>query len=161
SRRADDRWFCWEQPDRDGFALAGVGSVAEAVSRGPDRFEDVARITSETMHGRLADEPDELPAGAGPVFVGGFAFDADGASAPHWSSFEPAMAFVPEPPLLRRSDRTFLTVATIAGEGAVDRVRARLAALRTDALPLADPHPTGRPAIASVKPPRHYEDAVE
>jgi hypothetical protein len=31
SRMAGDRWFCWEQPDRDGFALAAVGSAHEAV----------------------------------------------------------------------------------------------------------------------------------
>ncbi len=35
SRMAGDRWFCWEQPDDDGFALAGLGSAHEAVSRGP------------------------------------------------------------------------------------------------------------------------------
>jgi isochorismate synthase len=161
SRRADDRWFCWEQPDRDGFALAGVGSAAEAVSRGSGRFDDVGRIAAEVMCDRLADEPDELPAGAGPVWVGGFAFDADGAGAAQWSSFEPAMAFIPELALVRRGRQTFLTVAALTGEGVVETARARLAALRTHALPLADPHPTGRAVIASVKPPRHYEDAVE
>jgi len=28
----------WEQPERDGFALAGLGAAAELVSRGQDRF---------------------------------------------------------------------------------------------------------------------------
>jgi isochorismate synthase len=161
SRRADDRWFCWEQPDRDGFALAGVGTAAEAISRGPRRFDDVARVAAETMRGRLADEPDELPAAAGPVWVGGFAFDGNGAKAAHWASFEPAMAFIPELAIVRRGERTFLTVSAVAGDEAATRVRARLAALRANPLPLADPHPTGRTAIASVKPPHHYEDAVE
>ena len=41
SRLASDRWFSWEQPDR-GFALAGLGAAAEIVSRGPDRFADLA-----------------------------------------------------------------------------------------------------------------------
>ena len=44
ARLAGDRWFCWEEPD-DGFALAGVGSASEVVSRGPERFgERCARV---------------------------------------------------------------------------------------------------------------------
>jgi hypothetical protein len=92
---ADDRWFCWEQPDRDGFALATLGSAAEVISRGPGRFGDVAERCSEVMRDRLAAEPADLPAGAGPVWAGGFAFDADGASDPDWSSFAPALLVLP------------------------------------------------------------------
>ena len=44
SRLAADRWFAWEQPDRDGFALAGLGSVHEAVSRGNGRFDDLGSL---------------------------------------------------------------------------------------------------------------------
>ncbi|MGH2955673.1 MAG: hypothetical protein ACRDL6_01595, partial [Solirubrobacterales bacterium] len=65
SRRARERWFCWEQPDRDGFALAGLGTAHEAVSRGPGRFEDLTRECAELCRDRLADEPADLPAGAG------------------------------------------------------------------------------------------------
>ncbi|MDP9189518.1 MAG: hypothetical protein M3O25_09745, partial [Actinomycetota bacterium] len=43
SRMASDRWFCWEQPDNEGFALAALGSVREVISRGPGRFADVER----------------------------------------------------------------------------------------------------------------------
>ncbi len=160
SRRADDRWFCWEQPERDGFALAGVGVAASAISRGPSRFADVARTAAESMHGRLADEPTELPPGAGPVWVGGFAFDDEGAVAPHWSSFEPALAFLPELSIVRRRGEALLTVSVIAGPDAAARARSRLAGLRLDPLPLADPHPTRRASISSVKPPSHYEEAV-
>ncbi|HET7054666.1 MAG TPA: hypothetical protein VFI09_12200, partial [Solirubrobacterales bacterium] len=42
SRLASDRWFCWQQPDRD-FALAGMGVAREAASRGARRFAEVAR----------------------------------------------------------------------------------------------------------------------
>ena len=45
SRLAGDRWFCWEQPDRD-FALAGIVSTLHVVSRGEDRFTDTARRCS-------------------------------------------------------------------------------------------------------------------
>ena len=66
ARLARDRWFCWEQPDRDRFAIAALGSVGEAVSRGPERFSEVAATCAELVRGRVADEPEELPAGAGP-----------------------------------------------------------------------------------------------
>ena len=42
ARLASDRWFCWEQPDRD-FALAGMGVAREASSRGGRRFAEIAR----------------------------------------------------------------------------------------------------------------------
>ena len=35
TRRAEERYFVWEQPDRDGFALGGLGAAwtVEAVAR--------------------------------------------------------------------------------------------------------------------------------
>ena len=162
---AGDRWFCWEQPDRDGFALATLGSAAEVVSRGPGRFADVAERCSEVMRGRLADEPVDLPAGAGPVWAGGFAFDADGASDPDWSSFAPALLVLPEVSLLRQGERTLLTLCAIAGGGEAPeamraQLQARLASVRERPLPMADPHPTTRVRIASIRAPERYEDAV-
>ena len=43
SRRADERWFVWEQPDRDGFAIAALGA-AVTVDAVPaqDRFAQAA-----------------------------------------------------------------------------------------------------------------------
>jgi salicylate biosynthesis isochorismate synthase/menaquinone-specific isochorismate synthase len=163
ARMAGDRWFCWEQPERDGFALATLGTAAEVTTRGPDRFPETAAACAEIGHGRLAEEPDSLPAGAGPVWVGGFAFEEGGGEGPQWSSFPPASLTLPEVSLLRREGRTLLTAAAISGPGSDDagrRLAARLAALRSASLPLADPHPIGRASIASSLPPGHYEDAV-
>src|SRR3954468_19053788 len=42
SRRPDDRFFCFEQPDRDGFVLAGLGTAAIVEGRGSSRFGSVA-----------------------------------------------------------------------------------------------------------------------
>src|SRR5919201_5326645 len=160
SRRAGDRWFCWEQPDRDGFALATLGGAAEVVSRGPGRFDEVAAGCAEVVRDRAAVEPDDLPAGAGPVWVGGFAFTEHGGAAPHWSSFPPALLVLPELALLRRGGRTLLTVCALAGGGGgavLDRLAARLAVLRPAAFPPPDPHPTGRVRISSALPPDRYE----
>jgi isochorismate synthase len=165
SRLAGDRWFCWEQPDRDGFALAALGSAHEVVSRGPERFRDLVVACAEAARGRLSREPDGLPAGAGPVWVGGLAFAPDGGRTPQWSSFPPALMVMPELALHRAAGRTHLTLCALAGPG-VDpaassrRLRARLAALREASLPLADPHPTGEARIASVLPPGRFEESV-
>src|SRR4051812_36387435 len=42
SRRAGEDWFCFEQPDRDGAALAALGVVRRLRGAGPGRFEAVA-----------------------------------------------------------------------------------------------------------------------
>ena len=163
ARLASDRWFCWEQPDRDGFALAGLGSVAEVVSRGYGRFEDVARDCAELARGRVADEPDALPAGAGPVWVGGFAFAPEGGASAPWSSLPPALMVMPEISIRRSGGRTLLTVNALGGAdqaAILEALRARLASLGDRELPLADPHPSDKAVIASVAAPQRYERAV-
>ncbi len=164
SRMADDRWFCWEQPER-GLGLAGIGTAREVVSRGGRRFADVERGCAEAVRGLLADEPSGLPAGAGPLWVGGFAFDPDGARAPHWSSLPPALMFMPEIGLARSGDRAFLTVALFAGgageaDRSLERLRARLAGLRDAALPMRDPSPSGERRIVSARSPDAFESSV-
>jgi isochorismate synthase len=165
SRRADDRWFAWEQPERDGFALAGLGAAHEAISRGPERFADLVAECAATVRGRDADEPPDLPAGGGPVWVGGLAFSPAGAGSPHWSSFPPALLTLPEVSLLRQGGRTWLTLSAVTGggeqvDGLEGRLAARLASLRGDAMPLLDPVPGAPASITSVTPPGAYEDAV-
>lgn len=164
SRLASDRWFCWEQPDRE-FALATLGVAREATSRGSSRFQDVAGDCLHLVEGAIVDEPTGLPAGAGPVWTGGFAFDSEGATTPSWSSFAPASMCLPELSLCRSAGVSFLTVNAVVGpeEGAtcvVEKAAARVAALRHDPLPLLEPHLTGRPRIRSVHPPGEFEQAV-
>jgi salicylate biosynthesis isochorismate synthase/menaquinone-specific isochorismate synthase len=162
SRLASDRWFCWEQPDRDGFALAGLGSAHEVVVRGPERFKDAARECGAVLRDRIADEPDDLPFGAGPAWVGGFAFADHGGTASHWSGFPPGLLSLPELLLRREGGRTLATLSVVAGQGdeAVERLRLRLLALRAEPLPMLDPHPSAGSVIASVTPPSAYESAV-
>jgi salicylate biosynthesis isochorismate synthase/menaquinone-specific isochorismate synthase len=166
SRLASDRWFCWEQPDRE-FALAGLGVAHEASSRGEERFGDVAEECLRIGSGAMLDEPRGIPAGAGPVWLGGFAFAADGGSTSTWSSLAPASLVLPEVSLCRRAGRTFLTVNSVVQPGGdVERVGeglgSRLASLRLDAsLPLLDPHPTAHAEIRSARPPGEFEAAVE
>ncbi len=165
SRLASDRWFCWEQPDR-GFALAGLGTAHEATSRGAGRFRDVAAEVATIGRDPLLDEPPGLPAGAGPVWLGGFAFDPAGGGSSAWSSLAPGSLVLPELSLCRSGERCFLTVNALVGTGeepgrAEAAAAARLAGLRADEpLPLIDPHPTAHAEIRSARPPAQFEAAV-
>ena len=168
SRLASDRWFCWEQPDRE-FALAGLGVAHEASSRGPGRFEDVADECLRVTGDAVFEGPRGLPAGAGPAWLGGFAFEPDGGSTPTWSSLAPASLVLPEVSICRSGGRSFLTVNAIVRRGEGERLEqlgealgARLASLRlSETLPLLDPHPTARAEIRSARPPSEFEAAVD
>jgi menaquinone-specific isochorismate synthase len=166
SRLASDRWFCWEQPDR-GFALAGLGVAHEAASRGERRFADLAEECLRVGGDPLVEAPRDLPAGAGPAWLGGFAFDPEGGSTPTWSSLAPASLVLPEVSLCRSGERSYLTVNAVVGPGqgterVAEALAARLAGLRPEApLPLLDPHPTAHAEIRSARPPREFEAAVE
>ena len=162
SRLASDRWFCWEEPDR-GFSLATLGVAQAATSRGGDRFQDVARecLSGET----IADEPRDLPPGAGGVWAGGFAFDPEGGASSAWSSLPPASLVLPELSLCRTDGEAFLTVNAIVHPGddpdeKSASLSVRLSGLREDPLPLLDPHPTSRVEISSARPPGDFERMI-
>jgi salicylate biosynthesis isochorismate synthase/menaquinone-specific isochorismate synthase len=164
SREAGEPWFCLEQPDRDGWAVAALGSVRELEASGPDRFRVVARRWRELAAAAVADPP-EGPPGSGLIAVGAFAFAPDGGGSPEWEGFAPASLLVPELSLARSGDRTRLTLAvdvapddTLPDLGA--RIERRLQGLRDLPLPLLDPAPAGRYRVVSPMPPAHYEEAV-
>ncbi|MCW2951502.1 MAG: isochorismate synthase [Conexibacter sp.] len=179
SRRADEPWFCFEQPDRDGTALAALGCARAIEAHGAERFRIATRAWRALAAEAVADPPSG-PSGSGLVAVGGFAFAPEGGSAPQWSGFAPAQGsggatglrgfapaslVVPEVAFARRGDELQLTVAAHATaddtvEGLLERIDARLAGLRVAPLPLLDPAPHGRYDVVSAMPPEHYESAV-
>ncbi len=164
SRRGGEAWFCLEQPDRDGSAVAGIGSVRALEAVGPDRFARVARRWSSLAADAFADDPDGPP-GSGPLALGGFAFAPDGGGSPQWEGFAPASLVVPEVSLARAGERVSLTVnVDVAPDDTLEdlqaRVGARLGELRAAPLPLLDPAPAGQYKVLSPMPPSHYEEAV-
>jgi len=164
SRRLGERWFCFEQPDRDGSALAGLGCVRALEARGPDRFAAIARRWRSLAGAALTDEPDGPP-GSGLVGLGGFAFVPDGAASVRWDGFAPASLVVPEVSLARRTGLVTVTLnAEVAPDDTIDdvleRLRRRLGELRSAPLPLLDPAPAGAYKVLSPLPPAHFEEAV-
>jgi salicylate biosynthesis isochorismate synthase/menaquinone-specific isochorismate synthase len=167
-----DSWFCMEQPDRDGHAIAGLGVAARVMAMGPARFEDAARECRGLAGMAICgDDLVGLPAGAGPVFCGGFAFADGGGQSSEWNAFHPGLLLLPEVSIFRRAGRAWLTLATAVrttgpGPGAADpgyylgRLEKRFDSIQPAKLPLIDPHPVQPARVVGAAPPEHYEGAV-
>jgi isochorismate synthase len=169
ARRTDDRWFCFEQPDRNGYAVCGLGVAAVVETAGAKRFAEIAascrRLAARTFADDPAGDPDR-PAGSGPVFLGGFAFAADGGQAPEWGSLAPAQLVMPELSFARGGDVARMTVTVEVNaddtvEGSIERAAKRVSELTPAAMPMLDPDPSVRPRVVGAAPPSHYEEAVQ
>ena len=165
SRLATDRWFCWEQPDRDGMALAALGSAAEVVSRGEARFAEIAEDVRRLLRDAALEGAEGLPAGAGPVLTGGFSFADDGGREAQWSSLPPALLVLPEISLFRQAGACHLTLNAVVRPGedldaVAERLRRRIGALDDSQLGPQDPHRTTQPSITAPYPPGRYEELV-
>lgn len=162
ARRADDAWFCCEQPDR-GAAVAALGEVRRLEASGPERFAELARRWRRLVADALAQDCDGPP-GSGLAVFGGFAFAPDGGRSPLWRGFSPASLLVPEISLVSQGSQTWLTInLDVAPDDTPQDVRERLdrrMTLPEGELPLLDPDPVARREVVSVMPPAHYEEAV-
>ncbi len=164
SRRAGEPWFCFEQPDRGGRALAALGQAVDLRASGAERFAELAASWRELTGHAVQDQPAGGHA-AGPVAVGGFSFDPQGGHVPHWRAFGPASLVVPELSLARADGSATMTLAALVEPDddpteLLGRLCARAEELRQLPLPLLDPAPTGRFEVLSAMPPEHYEQAV-
>ncbi len=169
ARAHAERFFCMEQPGRDAYALCALGEAAVVSRDGSDRFEgaaaDCRRIGARTLDDDQAADPGRPP-GAGPVFVGGFAFAAGGGATPEWTGFDPAQLVLPELSIARKGDQARLTMTVAveprqgAGQEAVQRAARRAGELAPAVMPLMDPSPVTRARVSGAAAPSHYEDAV-
>jgi salicylate biosynthesis isochorismate synthase len=165
ARRPSDRFFCFEQPDRDGFAIAGLGTAALVQAGGAGRFADAAAGCRAFADRMILGDASAERAPFGPLWVGGFAFADDGGAAPEWSSLAPAQLVMPEVALARRGGeaRMAVTASVLPGDDpdvVLAGVEERLAGLRPAAMPLLDPDPVEAARVASAAPAEHFESAV-
>ena len=103
-----ERMF-WERPAQ-GMAMAGVGSVATFTPRGANRFSAADDVASSLLAGAIVDDPSEGAVGAGPMVVGGFAFEDEGPRSPRWRDFPAALLFIPRMQVATTPDDCWLTV---------------------------------------------------
>jgi hypothetical protein len=57
SRRHDEPWFCFEQPDHGGAAVAALGTVYELTAAGPGRFAQISAAWQRVAATALVDPP--------------------------------------------------------------------------------------------------------
>jgi salicylate biosynthesis isochorismate synthase/menaquinone-specific isochorismate synthase len=156
SRLPDERFFCLEQPDRGGFALAALSQRAMISARGPERFAQVAQWCRQLGRGALTDAH-------GPRFVGGFAFADNGSSSPEWRSFDAAQMVLPEVALWRQDGVAWMTLSAVVdaeSAGVEHGLISRAAQLRQAPMPLLDPDPVAKAEVYSAAPPEHFEAAI-
>lgn len=108
--------FVWEQPDR-GFAMASAGHAVSFTATGSGRFEAL-RLNVEAL---LADAVTFQESGAalraGPISVGGFAFDPSRPDDVAWFGFPDALIAVPRVLFTLAGSHLFLTVNALADAG--------------------------------------------
>lgn len=125
-----DRMY-WARPVDD-FALAGLGAVVLLTPCGTGRFASVDRVWAALMADALIDDPSGGAPGAGPVLMGGFAFDPDGPRTQRWRDFPAARLTVPRMQLAVSNGACWLTTnVLVASDGEPDIQPAELARLRT------------------------------
>jgi salicylate biosynthesis isochorismate synthase/menaquinone-specific isochorismate synthase len=165
ARRPDDRYFCLEQPDRDGYALAALGEAASVEERRFGAAAAAARaLGRDAEAGDGASDP-AAPAATGPVWIGGFAFAEQGGSSPEWSGLGAGQIVMPEVSLARGRGQARLTATVWAAPddeagSLIERVERRLSELEPAEMPMRDPDPVERARVASAAPPEHFVAAV-
>jgi isochorismate synthase len=165
SRGAEERYFVWEQPERDGFAIGALGAAVTIDStQGPDRFASASTQAADVLRDAVIEADLSLPA-AGPMWVGGFSFAPGGGRTPEWRSYPEALLVLPELTLVRRGDEVTATTNIMCrpgddAAGLAERLLARIAGLRRDPMPFVDPDPIGGYDLTSVRPPEVFEHGV-
>jgi len=123
ARFASDDRFYWEQAAR-GLALAGSGAVlvheARAEEAGPG--QPAAHAASSGAAIAEAFRRIDCLGDAAPLFVGGFAFEAQGGAVGDWERFPAGRMLLPEVLLRRQAGHSVATVC-IEVEAGADRER--------------------------------------
>jgi isochorismate synthase len=105
--------FLYERP-AEKFAIAALGAAAVFSASGAHRFTEIAGACTAAARGALTDEPLD---GAGPVFVGGFAFSPESPENDLWRGFPPGRLVLPYLVVVRRDRIATLTVAWMIDAG--------------------------------------------
>lgn len=164
SRRADDSWFSWEELQTD-VRIGAIGETEAVVSRGSDRFSQVAEECARISGGAIRGEPWGVPPHPGPLWLGGFSFEDEGGQGP-WAGFPPARLYLPEVVLFSSGGESWLTVNVTFQAGSdrdtlLERALRRIASVESvAALPMLDPNPVVERITQGSGTPGGFEEAV-
>jgi isochorismate synthase len=120
----------WTRP-AEGFALAGLGSVAELASAGSLRFETLDREWAALVRCAVTDDASGGAPGVGPLLMGGFAFEPEGPRSARWRGFPSALLSLPRLQHTLTAGDGWLTTSILVGpDGEPDVDLAALSELR-------------------------------
>ena len=126
---AADRMY-WTRP-ADGFSLAGFGSAVVMHAAGATRFASIDREWRALIGSAVLGDPSGGAPGAGPLLMGGFAFDSDGTADNRWRGFPAARFVVPRIQLASTAGGQWLTMnMLVSPDGEPDVDSRALVALR-------------------------------
>lgn len=166
---APDR-VLWQQPS-EGFALAGLGAAYVIAPDGAGRFTAASAAWRAMIDDALVERDVGLPE-AGPVLIGGFAFDPERPSTALWDGFPDARLVLPRLLFTAVRGQHWLTLnavvwpdtdpeamtATLARERALLLSGAAVAA--STALPGSGARPEVRATARAVRPPAAWKSDV-
>lgn len=101
----------WERPEED-TALVGLG-VAYRIEAAGARHASAAMSQWRHLIENAEIWPENDPAGAGPVLMGGFAFDLHTPSTDLWDGYPPGLLLLPRWMLTNREGRSWLTTNVV------------------------------------------------
>ena len=107
------------------FALAAIGCARAETFHGPYAVARARARWDQLLGEAVVDAPDGLAQAAGPLAVGGIAFEARAElhRAPEWSAFGSASFALPELSVVRRAGASFVTrAALVAPDADVERL---------------------------------------
>ncbi len=107
-----DRFF-WSQPGEE-FALVGLGIALTMDAVEESRFRQIGASWQQLLSKAIVEGPRGLP-GAGPLLLGGFAFDPLRAGSPLWQGYPDGLLVLPRVLYTFRNGEAWLTCNVLVG----------------------------------------------
>ncbi|MDO8578601.1 MAG: hypothetical protein Q7R50_05420, partial [Dehalococcoidales bacterium] len=108
------RSMFWAKP-MAGLWMAGSGAAVTLTAAGETRFRGIKEQTAEILDSAVIEAP--AVRGTGPVFMGGFRYDAKAKKDDLWHEFPDALLMVPRFLFTRSDPDTWLTINTLVEAG--------------------------------------------
>ena len=120
----------WSEPG-GARSIAGFGAAVTLTAAGSGRFAAIDDAWSSLLADAVIDDPSGGVAGAGPLLLGGFAFDPAGSVGGVWEGFPDAALVLPRVQIVRAGDACWMTTNwRVMFDGALDVDPEMLATLR-------------------------------
>ena len=148
----------WSEPG-GARSIAGLGAATTLAASGAGRFGAMHEAWSSLLADAVIDDPSGGVAGAGPLLIGGFAFDPAGSNSHVWAGFSDAALALPRLQVVRAGDACWMTTNwRVLADGALDVDPAALAALREQVIAATDAGSGAPPARGAATQPVAFSD---